>query len=69
MGTMTYRARAFLEAAERVGCALVVGTDREQALAPLHPEAHLTLDFGDPEGAARRAAELAARHLEAQSSP
>ncbi len=49
--TSSYRARAFLQAAAAVGVELVIGTDREQALAALNPRAHLTLDFGDPAAA------------------
>jgi biotin carboxylase len=60
--TTSYRARAFLDAARADGVELVVGTDREQALAALNPRAHLTLEFGDPDAAiaaARRAHEAA----------
>jgi biotin carboxylase len=45
--TRSYRAGAFLKAARRAGRSIVVGSDRRQALASLHPQAHLTLDFGD----------------------
>src|SRR5262245_50736688 len=51
MTTATYRASAFLEAARALGVPVVVGTDRPQALASLHPEGHLTLDFADETGA------------------
>src|SRR6266536_2000621 len=53
MTTTTYKAAAFLEAARRLGLDAVVGSERPQALAGLNPTGHLTLDFGDPEGAAR----------------
>jgi biotin carboxylase len=57
MTTTTYRASAFLEAARSLGVPVVVGTDRPQALASLHPAGHLTLGFA---GAARAAREIAA---------
>ena len=53
MTTATYKAAAFLEAARRLGLEVVVGSERPQALAGLNPGGHLTLDFADPEGAAR----------------
>ena len=60
MTTSSYRAQAFLEAAERVGVAAVVGSEREQALASANPGGNLTLDFADPEASARRVAAFAA---------
>jgi biotin carboxylase len=60
--TTSYRAQAFLEAAERLGFAVVVGSEREQALARAHPTGNLTLDFGDPEASARQVAAFAAEH-------
>ena len=47
MTTATYRAGAFLDAARSLGVAVVVGSERVQALASLHPGGHLTLDFAD----------------------
>jgi biotin carboxylase len=47
MRTRTYRAKAFLGAAERLGVAVAVATDREQPLARLTPGATLALDFRD----------------------
>ena len=58
----TYKAGAFLEAAQRRGIEVTVGGDRPQALAGLNPAGHLTLDFADPEGATRAVLEHAARH-------
>lgn len=46
MATRTYRARAFLRAARRLGAEVVVGSERRQAVAK--PGATLTLDFRDP---------------------
>ncbi len=59
MTTTTYKAAAFLEAARRLGLEVVVGSERPQALAGLNPAGHLTLDFADPEGAARTIAAAA----------
>jgi biotin carboxylase len=51
MTTTTYRVSAFLEAARRLDVPVVVGSDREQALAAANPAGHLTLDFLAPEKA------------------
>lgn len=51
MTTTTYRAGAFLEAARRLDVPVVVGSDREQALAAANPGGHLTLNFLAPEEA------------------
>src|SRR5436190_1439933 len=61
MTTTTYRASAFLEGARALGVQVVVGSDRAQALAALHPEGHLTLDFGDERGATREIVAFAGR--------
>ena len=61
MTTTTYRASAFLEGARALGVAVVVGSDQAQALAALHPEGHLTLDFGDERGATREIVAFAGR--------
>jgi biotin carboxylase len=52
--TRSYRAGAFLEAASTLGVAMVVGTERPQALGMLRPEGHLDLPFHDPEKAVDR---------------
>lgn len=49
MTTRTYRARAFLRAARRLGTEVVVGTERQQALA--RPGKTLALDLRRPERA------------------
>ncbi|HEV8481574.1 MAG TPA: ATP-grasp domain-containing protein [Candidatus Eisenbacteria bacterium] len=59
MTTTSYRAQAFLQAAESLELEVVVGSDREQALAFANPSAHLTLDFASPEISALRATEFA----------
>lgn len=46
--TTTYRARDFLDAAERLGVEVVVGTDQRQTLEAETPGKALTLNFGDP---------------------
>src|SRR5438105_9161760 len=45
MRTRTYRARAFLHAAERIGVNVTVATERDQPLARLAPGGTLALDF------------------------
>ena len=59
MATRTYRAKAFLEAARRLGVEVVVGSERRQALASRVPNTTLALDFRRPERAARKIAEVA----------
>jgi len=46
MRTRTYRAKAFLQAAEKAGVQVTVATEREQPLAHLTPGSTLALDFG-----------------------
>jgi biotin carboxylase len=47
MRTRTYRAKAFLKAAERLGITVTVATEREQPLARQTPGTMLALDFRD----------------------
>ncbi|GIX46672.1 MAG: phosphoribosylglycinamide synthetase [Candidatus Tectimicrobiota bacterium] len=51
MTTRTYKSHDFLEAARRLGAEVVVGTEREQALAALTPGTTLALDFLQPQAA------------------
>ena len=51
MPTKTYRASAFLAAAEKLGFEVVVATERAQALSHFAPAANLTLPFLDPQAA------------------
>jgi biotin carboxylase len=51
MSTTTYRAGAFLKAAERLGVEVVVGTEQPQVLSGTAPGRYLTLDFNQPESA------------------
>jgi biotin carboxylase len=60
MATQTYRAGAFLEAAERMGLQVVVGSQEAHALTHLNPAGHLALDFLDLEGATDRIVAYAA---------
>jgi biotin carboxylase len=60
MSTRTYRAKAFLEAARRLGVAVVVGSERRQALARQAPNTTLALDLRHPQRAARQIAAFAA---------
>lgn len=62
MPTRTYRAEAFLKAAARLGVEVTVGTEREQVLAHLAPEAFLTLDFRNHRRARQQVLEFAARY-------
>ncbi len=54
MTTATYRAAAYVAAAEALGVQLTVGTDRPDLLAGLNPGASLTLDYGQPDAGAAR---------------
>jgi biotin carboxylase len=49
MATRTYRARAFLRAARRLGADVVVGSERRQALARQRPGTTLALRFAEPD--------------------
>jgi biotin carboxylase len=59
--TNTYRARDFLEAAERLGVETVVGSDRRQALEDVAPGRTLALDLRHPAAAAGQIARFAER--------
>jgi biotin carboxylase len=59
--TATYRARAFLRAADALGLECVVASEEAPTLAALMEDRVLTLDLGDPEKAAGRAAASAER--------
>lgn len=62
MTTTSYRAGAFLEAAERLGLPVVVGSDRPQVLSAANPGGSLTLDFPVPEEASHAIVEFAKRY-------
>ena len=61
MGTHSYKAQAFLEAATRLGLAPVVGSEREAVFVGANPQGLLTLDFARPAEAVRQACEFHAR--------
>ncbi|MCH8874452.1 hypothetical protein IH824_17100, partial [candidate division KSB1 bacterium] len=62
MPTKTYRASAFLAAAEKLNIDAVVGSERKQALEVFTPDRTLTLDFSSPEKATQRIVEFAKKH-------
>ena len=49
MTTATYRASAYMAAAQEMGVRVTVGTDRPDLLAELNPGGSITLDYGQPE--------------------
>jgi len=54
--TRTYRTEAFIDAAHKLGVDLVCASERPSTLEELSPDSLLTLDFSDPDGAARTVA-------------
>ncbi|MBI2822109.1 MAG: ATP-grasp domain-containing protein [Acidobacteria bacterium] len=60
--TRTYRAEAFLAAARHLNLEVTVASEEESSLASLNPAGLLTLDFDDPDGAARAVAAFARNH-------
>lgn len=59
--TTTYRTEDFLAAARTLGVELVVASERPSTFEAEFPDTLLTLDFADPEKAARTVAEFARR--------
>ncbi len=59
--TTTYRTEDFVEAARKLGVEMVVASERPNVLEAEFPDNLLTLDFTDPDKAARTVAELARR--------
>jgi biotin carboxylase len=55
--TRTYRTEAFVDAARTLGVDLVCASERPSTLEVLSPDSLLTLDFDDPDAAARTVAE------------
>ena len=62
MPTKTYRASAFLAAAEKLNIDAIVGSEQKQALEVFTPDRTLTLDFSDPEKAKKVIVEFAEKH-------
>lgn len=60
--TTTYRTKAFLDAARRVGVEIVAASELPSALESRNPEGLITLDFLDPAEAARQGARYAGEH-------
>ena len=60
--TTTYRTQSFVEAAQRLGVNVTIGSEKPSTLTNLNPTALLTLRFDDPAHASRQAAEFAAKH-------
>jgi biotin carboxylase len=60
--TTTYRAKAFLEAARRLGVEVVAASERPSTLESKNPAGLLTLNFLDPARAASDAAEFGKRY-------
>ncbi len=58
----SYRAADFLIAAERLGVAVVVGSNERQALESVVPGKTITLDFADLKGAAEKVVDFAKDH-------
>ncbi len=52
MTTATYRASAYMAAAQEMGVRVTVGTDRPDLLAELNPGGSITLDYNEPEAGA-----------------
>ncbi len=60
--TTTYRTEAFLRAARRLGVDVTAASELPNALAHTNPAGLLTLDFADPEKAARQAVQFADKY-------
>lgn len=60
--TTTYRAAAFVAAADALDVDLTVASEEDSAFSPDQPDALLTLDFADPGSCAVRVSEFHERH-------
>ena len=60
--TTTYRTKAYLDAAHKVGVDVVAASEQASTLAARNPEGLLALDLFDPDEAARQAQQYAAEH-------
>ena len=60
--TTTYRTKAYLDAARRIGADVVAASEQASVLAAHNPEGLLALDLFDPDEAARQAQQYAAEH-------
>ena len=59
--TTTYRTKAFVDAALKLDVDVVAASEQPSTLADRNPEGLLTLDFAEPQHAARQAKEFATR--------
>ena len=59
--TTTYRTKAFIDAALKLDVEVVAASEQPNTLASKNPEALITLDFSEPERAARQVSEFAER--------
>jgi biotin carboxylase len=59
--TTTYRTKAFLDAALKIGAEVVAASERPSTLEAGNPSSLLSLDFADPQRAVSQAAEFARR--------
>jgi biotin carboxylase len=57
--TTTYRTKAFIDAALKLDVEVVAASEQPNTLASKNPEALITLDFSEPERAARQVSEFA----------
>jgi biotin carboxylase len=60
--TTTYRTKAYLDAARKVGVDVVAASEQASTLAARNPEGLLALDLFNPDEAARQAVQYAAEH-------
>ena len=60
--TKTYRAKAFLSAASRLGVAVAIGSNQPQTLSELSPRKSLVINFSKPENAVKEIVEFAQNH-------
>jgi biotin carboxylase len=60
--TTTYRTKAYLDAARKVGVDVVAASEQANVLASRNPEGLLALDLYNPDEAAREAGRFAAEH-------
>ena len=60
--TTTYRTRAFIDAARKLGIEVVAATEEPSTLQPKSPGSLITLNFLDPDKAAASAVAFAAEH-------
>src|ERR1043165_380506 len=60
--TTTYRTKAYLDAARKVGVEVVAASEQANVLAARNPEGLLALDLFNPDEAAQQASHFAAGH-------